>query len=285
MTDQNTTAAPSASEPDAPRARKDRRKLYAALRWTAAFIAFAATGTAVTYGVAHAERTDIPVLSTRSDGRWTYPKLVKPNLPPGAPLPESASNSDHTHYAKLSQLLLPMPTGAEPDKEFRADTDGVVTADAFLEEYAPDARPKLKEGFDHEGLRQIIGRGWSMPDGTRTRIYLLRFHSSGFVDTFRGCGVNVQLKGVPVIEQDLSWSKAKASQPGSLGAGGFQGSGTLSESRASVYQEVQPAGDEQVKLGCLQSGDIQAVILQTRTGEVATIPFHQTVILQNQLLG
>ncbi|MGW5851522.1 hypothetical protein ACWFQ8_26855 [Streptomyces sp. NPDC055254] len=277
---------PDAAEPEpVPAAPKDRRKLFAALRWTAAVLVFAAAGAGAAYAVVQPERTEIPGLSTLPDGRWTYPELAKPELPAGAPLPGGPDNQDGTHYAALSSLLLPAPEGARPDDAVRADKDGKVAPDAFLEEYAPEDRPKLKEGFEYEGLRQITGRSWTMPDGTRSRVYLLRFHSSGFVDTFRGCGTNTRLTGADALSVDLSWSKAKTEQPGPVGSSGFAGSGTVSSGDVSVYEEGKPFGDEQVRFGCLQAGDVQAVIVQSRKGGLPAVPFHQTVILQGQLLG
>ncbi|MEV6729886.1 MULTISPECIES: hypothetical protein [unclassified Streptomyces] len=274
------TAPAEAAVPAAP---KDRRKLFAALRWTAAVVVFAVAGTGVAYGISRAERTDLPGLSTKDDGRWAYPVLAKPALPAGAPLPAGKDNKDETHYAPLTGLLLPAPEGAEPDAGLKADKDRLVSTDAFLEEYAPDSRAKLKEGLEYEGLRQIAARGWTTPDGTRTHVYLLRFHSSGFVNAFRGCNINTQLAGAPALEMDLAWSKVKSAQPS---MGGEAVSYTLSSGGTSLYQEPKPAnGDEQTKLGCLQAGDVQAVIVQTRKGEVAAVPFHQTVVLQSQLLG
>ncbi|MFE6846961.1 hypothetical protein [Streptomyces sp. NPDC057686] len=288
MTEQNT--APVADAPPAPDAEtvvpaapEERRKLFAALRWTAAVAVFAAVGSGVAYGISRAERTDLPGLSTKDDGRWAYPALSKPALPAGAPLPAGKDNKDETHYAPLTGLLLPAPEGAEPDAGLKTDKGQLVSTDAFLEEYAPDSRAKLKEGLEYEGLRQIVARGWTTPDGTRTHVYLLRFHSSGFVNSFRGCDVNTRLAGAPVLEMDLAWSKVKSTQPSMEGQAV---SHTLSSGGTSLYQEPKPAdGDEQTKLGCLQAGDVQAVIVQTRKGEVAAVPFHQTVVLQSQLLG
>ncbi|MEU9145222.1 hypothetical protein [Streptomyces sp. NPDC048349] len=310
MTEQNTTDAAPAEGPDlvaepvpelvaepalepvsepalepVPAASKDRRKLFAALRWTAAVLVFAAVGAGTAYGVVQPERTKIPGLSTLSDGRWIYPQLAKPELPAGAPLPGATDNPDGTHYAALSGLLLPAPEGSRPDDTVKADKDGKVEPDAFLEEYAPDDRPKLKEGFEWEGLRQITGRSWTMPDGTRTRVYLLRFHSSSFVDTFLGCSINTRLTGADSLSGDVSWSKAKTAQSGTVGSGGSAGSGTLGTSDISLYEEPKPFGDEQVRFGCLQVGDVQGVIVQSRKGGLPVIPFHQTVILQGQLLS
>ncbi|MFD9411318.1 hypothetical protein ACFWBN_30465 [Streptomyces sp. NPDC059989] len=274
--------APESAPESVPAAPKDRRKLFAALRWTAAVLVFAAVGAGTAYGVVQPERTKIPGLSTLPDGRWTYPQLAKPELPAGAPLPGAADNPDGTHYAALSGLLLPAPEGSRPDDVVKADKDGKVEPDAFLEEYAPDDRPKLKQGFEYEGLRQITGRSWTMPDGTRTRVYLLRFHSSSFVDAFSGCSLNTRLTGADSLSVDLSWTKAKTGQSGGAD---FAGPGTPGSSEISLYEEAKPFGDEQVRLGCLQMGDVQAVVVQSRKGGLPVIPFHQTVILQSQLLS
>ncbi|WP_328926388.1 hypothetical protein OG429_18325 [Streptomyces sp. NBC_00190] len=289
MTEQNTTEAPAAAAPaeslaapqaaaeaaaaaEAP-APKDRRRLFAFLRWTAAVVVFAAAGTGVAYGIAQPERTDIPGLSTQDDGRWVYPALAKPTLPPGAALPFAKDNPDGIHYAGLTELLLPAPKGSAPDAALKLEKDSVVSSDTFLDEYESSAREGMKRDFTDNGLRQIVARGWTTPDGTRTRIYLLRFHASGFTDAWKGCDADLRLNGVKRIEADGDWAKAKNAQPQPNLRG------------ISVRKESAPFGDEQVKAACIQSGDIQAVILQTRKGEVATVPFHQTVILQHQLLG
>ncbi|MFI5620365.1 hypothetical protein [Streptomyces sp. NPDC051567] len=278
-----TPAAPAA--PEAPAPVKDRRRLFAGLRWTAAVLAFAATGTGVAYGLVQAERTELPGLSTVSDGRWVYPVLSRPELPAGAPLPQGPDNPRRIHYAPLDKLLLPAPQGAGPDQGLTPGQDGAVSADTFLTEYAPEDREKLKQRLENDGLRQIAARGWTMPDGTRTRLYLLRFHSDGFVDGFRGCETTTRLAGAGRLEGDTDWNKAETSQRSTLAGKGFQGSGILGNSDISVYQEAKPLGDEETRLGCLQAGDVQGVIVQTRKGAVRSVPFHQTVLLQSQLLS
>ncbi|MFE4264153.1 hypothetical protein [Streptomyces sp. NPDC056883] len=269
---------------DLPAAPKDRRKLFAALRWTAAVLVFAAVGSGVAYGITQPERTDIPGLSTRSDGRWVYPELSKPQLPAGAALPFAKDNPDGIHYAGLTQLLLPPPTGSTPDSTLKLEKDEVVTVDTFLSEYQDTLREKMKTDLGNEGLRQIVARGWTTPDGTRTRIYLLRFHSSGFADAFTGCKISMGLRDALVLQADSAWAKVKSSQRNDLGNrnSGYATQGNTSD--VSLYEEAKPTGDEQVRVGCLQSGDIQAVVTQTRKGEVGAVPFHQTVVLQHQLL-
>ncbi|GLV81812.1 hypothetical protein Slala03_15010 [Streptomyces lavendulae subsp. lavendulae] len=277
MTEQNPFApAPAVPEQHpaapAPSVSKGRRALFAGLRWTAAVLVFAAVGSGVAYGLVRSERTDLPGLGTEDDGRWVYPALTKPTLAPGAPQPFAPDNKDGIHYAALYQLLLPAPAGSTPDPGLKQEKDQAVSADTFLEEYEPTVRPKMKQAFTDDGLRQIVARGWTMPDGTRTRVYLLRFHSSGFVDAFEGCGINMNINGVNRIEGDSTWSKARNAQS----------SPDLRD--VSLFTEAEPAGDEQVAAGCVRGGDLQAVVLQTRKGHVASVPFHQTVILQDQLL-
>lgn len=276
MTEQNTTvgpapAAPAPVTPEAPAAPKDRRALRAALRWTAAVLVFAAAGAGTAYGISRAERTDVPGLSTKGDGRWAYPALAKPALPPGAPVPFAVDDPEGIHYAGLTQLLLPAPVGSAPDPGLKLEKDSVVSVDTFLEEYDPSAREKMKQGFADNGLRQIAARGWTTPDGTRTRVYLLRFHASGFADTFTGCGTD--LNGVKGMEPDGDWGKARGSQPAPDASG------------MTALQESVPFGDEQTRVGCVQSGDVQALILQNRKGGAGAVPLHQAVILQRQLLS
>ncbi|MFD5575285.1 hypothetical protein [Streptomyces cadmiisoli] len=276
-------AVTEAGFPPAP--PKDRRRLFAALRWTAAVAVFAAVGTGVAYGITQPERTDIPGLSTEDDGRWTFPELSQPALPAGAPVPQGPDNKDGTHYAKLNGLLLPAPVGARADDTVKADKDGVVSVDGFLEEYTSEAREKLKQSLEWDGLRQITGRGWTTADGTRTHVYLLRFHSSGFVDAFKGCDSNAQLNGVSALDLDDVWSKAKNTQMNSTTLD-FPGAANFDGTELSVYQEVKPfLGEEQTKVGCLRTGDVLGMVIQTRKGEVAPLTFHQSVILQSQLLS
>ncbi|MFG2393118.1 hypothetical protein ACGFYF_30070 [Streptomyces lavendulae] len=262
-----------AGAPAGPAAPKDRRALRAALRWTAAVLAFAAAGAGAAYAVAQPERTDVPGLSTRSDGRWDYPALALPTLPPGAPLPFAPDNADGIHHAGLTQLLLPAPLGSAPDPALKLEKDSVVSVDTFLEEYEATAREKMKQGFADNGLRQIVGRAWTTPDGVRTRVYLLRFHASGFADVFTGCSADMNLNGVNRIETDDLWGKARVAQA------------APTTDDVTVLEESVPFGDEQIRAGCVQSGDVQAVILQSRKGATPAVPLHQAVILQGQLLG
>ncbi|GAA2410392.1 hypothetical protein GCM10010433_06430 [Streptomyces pulveraceus] len=54
-----------------------------------------------------------------------------------------------------------------------------------------------------------------------------------------------------------------------------------------MYDEVKPYGGARVRQGYVVAGDTLALVVQSREGKESTpgVPFHQTVILQNQLLG
>ncbi|MFH7593605.1 hypothetical protein WDV06_00670 [Streptomyces racemochromogenes] len=265
-------AVPPAAEAPVPPTPGGRRTLRAVLRWTAAVLVFGVAGAGTAYGITRLERSDVPGLSTKDDGRWTYPVLARPTPPPGAPLPFAPDNPDGIHYAGLTQLLLPAPQGSAPDAGLKLEKDSAVTVDTFLEEYEPSVRDTMRQQFDVDGLRQIAARGWTTADGTRTRVYLLRFHASGFADRFKGCGSGMELSGVKGVDLDEVWGKAKVKQVSPAVEG------------IKVLEEAVPFGDEQTRVGCVASGDLQAVILQNRKGGAAAVPLHQAVILQDQLL-
>ncbi|WP_181139720.1 hypothetical protein [Streptomyces sp. Ru71] len=52
-----------------------------------------------------------------------------------------------------------------------------------------------------------------------------------------------------------------------------------------VYAEKEPYGPEQVRQAVLSAGDVLAVVVRSRKGGAAAVPFQQTVVLQSQLLG
>ncbi|MGV9265430.1 hypothetical protein ACWDRR_12295 [Kitasatospora sp. NPDC003701] len=94
--------------PEELAARRTRRR-NAALRWGAAALVCALAGTGAAVAVTTPERTDIPGLATRSDGRYTFPALVLPPLPSGKAAPRENKSR---HAADLRYLLLPAPKEA-----------------------------------------------------------------------------------------------------------------------------------------------------------------------------
>ncbi|MFF1276321.1 hypothetical protein ACFVZC_23425 [Streptomyces marokkonensis] len=267
-------------QPEAPvgprPVRKDRRVLRAALRWTAAVAVFAVAGAGTAYGITRMERTDVPGLATESDGRWEYPRLTKPPLPSGSPGPQADANPAGTHHADLRALLLPAPKGAEEIEALRG-TDGWLATEDFLEEYADkDDRETFGQQLVDGGLRHIAARGWTTGDGTRTRIYLLRFDTAAMVEDtffrphFSYTDPGYALRGAENAGRDESFPDETAPVPGV---------------QRSVYTESKPYGAAQDRQAYLAAGDVLAVVLQSRKGAAHAVPFRQTVVLQSQLLG
>ncbi|KUL70950.1 MULTISPECIES: hypothetical protein [unclassified Streptomyces] len=285
-----TTEAPAPSAPEptpaaeptpvpqeasaSPAPPKDRRVLRAVVRWTAAVVVFAAVGAGTAYGIAGMERTDVPGLATEQDGRWDYPTLTRPPLPSGSPRPFAEENAAEAHYADLRALLLPAPAGAADDRALRGE-DGWLPTEGFLKEFADDdERADLRQMLKDDGLRHIAARGWTTEDGTHTRIYLLRFDTSVIVDDLAGRlapfgAPGYRLRGTETSVADEGF--ANLPWPGDF--------------PRWAYTESKPYGAEQVRQAYLGAGDVLAVIVQSRKGTAASVPFRQTVTLQSQLLG
>ncbi|MFC8074584.1 hypothetical protein ACFUN8_03475 [Streptomyces sp. NPDC057307] len=274
--DANADASPDANAPaPTPAPRRRGTALRAALRWTAAVVVFGALGSTVAYAVTDLDRTDVPTLATESDGRWTYPRLAKPPLPAGAPAPFAPANTGQIHYADLERLLLPAPEGSSPDPSL-AGKDSRVPVSRFLQEYGESVRPTMAADLGDNGLRHIAARGWTMPDdGTSTRVYLLRFHSMATAQNFFG----THLQGATDASQKVTDVEKLSSGDKTFPYGGAAGT------ESYVYDEVAPRGPVHVRHAYISAGDTLALIVQSRKGSAPRVPFHQTVILQNQLLG
>lgn len=257
-----------------PSVKKDRRVLRAALRWTAAVAVFAVVGASAAYGIIRMERTDVPGLATEPDGRWEYPLLVRPPLPSGSPAPFADANTAGTHYADLRALVLPAPKGAEADEGLTGE-DGWLPKEDFLAEYSEaEERDEFSQALTDNGLRHIAGRGWRTPDGTHTRIYLLRFDTAAVADEVYANlayydGPEYTIRGGEEAEPDEGFSTASL----------------LGDIPRSLYVEPKPYGAEHVRHAYLSAGDTLALIVQSRKGEALAVPFQQTVTLQSQLLG
>ena len=265
---------PTPVAPPAPHPLKSRRLLRATLRWTAALVVFAAVGAGTAYGIAGMERTDVPGLGTVSDGRWVYPTLTKPPLPKGSPGPLAEGNKTGTHYADLRELVLPAPKGATADAALRG-TDGWLPTKDFLAEYGEKAdREELAQKFTEYELRHIAARGWTTPDGTHTRVYLLQFDTAAVVDELTGQiapygGPGYQLRGAAdSVPDDHFPDKAR-----------------IEDVMHVVYTESKPYGATQTRHAYLAAGDVLALVIQDRKGTANPVPFQQTVTLQSQLLG
>ncbi|KUO20651.1 hypothetical protein AQJ91_13700 [Streptomyces dysideae] len=258
----------------APPPRKDRRVLRAVLRWTAAVVVFGAVGAGTAYGIVGMERTDVPGLATESDGRWVYPTLTKPPLPSGSPGPFDEVNAAGAHYADLRALLLPAPKGAKEDSALRGEDGWLATKD-FLAEYVEEDRAEFRQKLVDNGLRHIAARGWTTEDGTHTRIYLLHFATAAVADNLFARDL------APYSEPGYSLRDAEESTPD----GHFPEEGRIVDVPRTPYVEPKPYGAEQVRHAYLSAGDVLGLVVQSRKGSAAAVPFQQTVVLQGQLLS
>ncbi|MBO1337501.1 hypothetical protein J3486_40570 [Streptomyces sp. VRA16 Mangrove soil] len=258
--------------PVAPPAPKDRRALRSFLRWTAAVVVFAAVGAGVAYGVTEQKRGDLPGLATKADGRWEYPRIVRPPLPEGAPDAFAKDNLREEHFADLRALVLPAPKGAVADKEL-AGKDGWLSTDTYLKAYPKEPRRDLAEALKDGGLRNAAARGWTMPDGTRTSIYLLHFTTGAFTrEYWDELNSNLALPaGVEKMDEQYSLFKGASE--------------AVDFTTVHSYAEQKPYGKERVRYAYVMAGDVLALVVQQDDGHGSTVPFRQTVALQNQLLG
>lgn len=267
--------APPAVPAPEPRVRRERRVLRAALRWTAAAVVFVVVGAGTAYGITRMERTDVPGLATASDGRWDYPEIVMPPLPSGSPGPFMRDNKAGAHYADLRALVLPAPKGAKADADLRG-TDGWLATKGFLAQYASaDDREELGQKLIDNGLRHIAARGWTTPDGTRTRIYLLQFDTAAVVDELFSPGL---------VSYDSPVYALRGAQDPAYDDG-FPEAARAEKVTLSAYDEAKPYGAEQLRQAYLSAGDTIALVVQSRKGTAKAVPFQQTVALQSQLLG
>jgi hypothetical protein len=261
--------APSAAQVLAP----PRRGLRAVARWTAAALAFGVLGTGTAFGIASLERTDVPGLATEGDGRWGYPELTLPPLPTGSPRPFAAGNPAEIHHADLRDLLLPAPAGAVPDKKLPG---GWISTETFLDAYREKDRRSVAQLLKDAAPRHIAARGWAMPNGTTSRIYLVRFNSTAFAsrvldDLNVGYSAGTPLDRTDTMEFDDGWGSAN----------------DIENLSSFVFTEQAPFGAEHVRQAYTLAGDTIALVVHERAGnrETARIPFQQTLILQNQLLA
>ncbi|MFI8999094.1 hypothetical protein [Streptomyces sp. NPDC053541] len=265
--------APAAQAPEAVPATKarSRRVLAGVLRWAAAVVVCGGLGAGTAAAITSMERTDVPGLATASDGRWTYPKLSLPPLPEGSPRPFTVGNEGEVHHADLRRLLLPAPAGATVDPKL----DGAwVSVDQYVSLYTKADRPKLKQAIADSALRHVTARSWTMPDGTKSAVYLLRFKSVAFSEDFKDEAVNAGTPATALLEGMQSFD-----------AEALGNEARVANTAQYAMAEKEPYGAEQTRWAYIQAGDTLALIVQSRKGGAAAVPFQQTVTLQNQLLG
>ncbi|MGW6901670.1 hypothetical protein ACWGF2_34570 [Streptomyces sp. NPDC054919] len=255
-----------------PAPKSSRRVLRAVARWTAAVLVLGGLGTGTALGITSMERTDVPGLATEGDGRWDYPELSLPALPAGSPRPFNEANVAEIHHGDLRKLLIPAPAGATADKKLKG---GWVSTTQFVSEFRKDKRGELTQLLDDSALRHIAARGWTMPDGTRSKVYLLQFNSTAYAQGLRDDTYVSSTPGIPLdwptdLQLDERWNAG----------------GKVPETVVYAFGETK-TGKGRIHEAYIQAGDTLALVIHSQQGKkiAEQIPFRQTLILQNQLLG
>ncbi|MDB1087961.1 hypothetical protein PJ985_10325 [Streptomyces sp. ACA25] len=238
-----------------------------------AAVLFAGSGAGVAHALTQAERTSLPGLATEHDGRWDYPEFGLPALPEGAPRAFAQGNPGQVHHADLRELLLPAPEDAEP---LDALPDGAwLEPEDFAALYAEESREGIADALVTHPLRHITARGWTMPDRTRTEIYLVRFTTGAVTDTFfheslGGHRDRIRLTAAPDGRVDEEWPR------NARRIGGVE---------TTVRDSAPDPGKDHTRYAYFRAGDTLGLVIQSHPDNAAEVPFHQTVMLQAQLLG
>ena len=253
-----------------PPVRPKRTWLRTALRWTIAAVVCAAVAVGTLVAVSLPRRTDIPGLKTPADTRYTFPRLKLPALPPKALTPAQGRKADGNpdHAADLRKLVLPAPLGAKPVKGFLPDSTGWYPVASYIK--AMGGGTRLGAEFSEVGMRHIAARAWTGPDGVRTEIYLLQFRSD--LDTSNAYLADLDGSTRPTIGKDLR-SDVTKELPGLLTSTDFT---TLSQRAGS--------GEQAVRMGLVDVGEVEAVIVMSDPKAVPLVNFRQVVTLQGELL-
>ncbi|WP_042454164.1 hypothetical protein, partial [Streptacidiphilus jiangxiensis] len=213
--------------------------------------------------VAAPARTDIPGLKTPTDGRWSFPALTLPTLPPGNG-PSDAS-AEHVHRVDLRSLLLPAPAGATVEAGLPG-AGGWYPTSSLLGLFASSGLVQIKNALQDAGLRHVAATGWTMPDGTHTEIYLQQFRSSATAtqaDT----------------AESISGYLSAAPDAVSGGAGDL---GSLSS--ATVRSALAASGHPAVTYAYLPIGDTELLVVMSNPKRVPVVDFQQVMLLENRLL-
>ncbi|MEW2150139.1 hypothetical protein AB0909_12925 [Streptomyces albidoflavus] len=268
-------AGPFAAPAEPPRKPlRERRVLRAVARWSLAVVVAGGLGVGTAAFVTSQERTDLPGLATASDGRWDFPRQKLPALPADAPRPDHADNAAGIHHADLRDLLVTAPGAAEPDAKLTGDW---TPASAYLAEYAKGDRRELGNKLHEFALRHAASRAWTMPDGTEARVHLLRFPSSGLTDLYRDEGLDFgSTTGASLAHAEETWMDKQ-----------WTSRGVPETASVYSYEEQAPYGDDgvQTRVAYIVAGDTLGMVVHEKKGGADRVPFHQTVVLQTQLLS
>ena len=206
----------------------------------------------------------MPGLATRGDGRWDYPVLSLPALPPTLPPVQRLQHRGGPPRRPAKPCCFRRRAAPPLDKELDG---GWTSVDQYVSEYVRTTG-QLRTALRDDGLRHIAARGWTMPDGTSTRVYLLQFTS---------VGVRRPLQDSLTSTPDTT---PGAALTGAADAPCLDDAATATgrpwrTPTASVFAEPKPYGAAQVRQAYVAAGDTVALIVQSRKGG-GTPPFPST---------
>ncbi|SEK69471.1 hypothetical protein [Streptacidiphilus jiangxiensis] len=238
-------------------------------RWSIATVLCLGLGAATAVAVMAPRRTDIPGLATAADGRYTYPTLQLPQLPPGAVgpsaggAPSGAPGGTVPHAADVRQLLLPHPVGAVTDSTLPGARGFVPLGDFAKLFTSPD---DLAEVLGENGARHVAATGWRMPDGTHVTVYLLAFRSGVTSQAAFNSEMGMYLAAAP----QLDLSTTDSSVP-----------------LAVADTASRPAGKDgpALRVTVFSDADINGLLVMTNPKAVNPVDFKQALTLQMELLG
>jgi hypothetical protein len=264
------SAEPTA-EPAAEPARKRRPALRTVLRWTTATVLCLGLGTGTAFAVMAPNRTDIPGLKTPSDGRYTYPALQLPELPPGASGPSEngasrgAPGGTVPHaIADVRLLLLPSAVGAKPAAALPGRKGWVAMSDYAALFTTPGT---LAQVLRENGARQVAATGWTMPDGTHVAVYLVPFLNGTAATTVS----QTEYGGMRLVQAS---GTAFATADESVPAG-------TAQSLSAAAKGGKPA----VRAALFSVDEITGLLVMTNPKAVNQVDFEQALGLQTELLG
>ncbi|WP_152627420.1 hypothetical protein [Streptacidiphilus melanogenes] len=241
------------------------------LRWTTATVLCLGLGTGTAFAVMAPKRTDVPGLATPADGRFTYPALRLPELPPGASGPgesglsQGAPGGTVPHaIGDVRLLLLPSAVGAKPDPALPGRKGWVAMSDyAGLFTSSGSVAQLLREN----GARQVAATGWTMPDGTHVAVYLVPFRSGTAATALTQAeAIDMHLAQAP--DQGFS------TPDDSPGAGNGQN-----------LTAAAKGGKPAVRASVFSADEIAGLLVVTNPKAVNRVDFEQALTLQTELLG
>jgi hypothetical protein len=257
--------------PTVEAAAKRRLPVRTMLRWTAATVLCLGLGTGTAFAVMAPKRTDLPGLQTPDDGRYAYPALRLPELPPGAAGPSAGGAAQGVPGGSLPHaigdvrlLLLPSALGGRPDPALPGRKGWVAMADYAKLFTMTGAEAQL---LRENGARQVAATGWTMPDGTHVAIYLVPFRSEAAAST---------VAQVEYGDQHLAQAP---------GAGFNTAEASLLPGVAQDMSSPARDGKPAVRASVFSSKEIAGLLVLTNPKAVNPVDFEQALTLQNELLG